>query len=230
MMNKKATKTAHYFRALMTVLLLASTLALVMTLGVSAGKAEAGTAVTKEFSTFNAMQLPSGAVVGNCSAGPTQGAASPYPAHFQLSQSNAFHKGSRILDVEITLKNLTHTFPDDVDVLLVHGTQTRTVLSDVGGSSDVSNVTMRLDDEASSFLPLDGQLVSGVFKPTNQNTAGTTDDQFPTPAPTLCNSSPILSGFDGMRANGGWDLYVVDDASGDCGAFGSGWSLKITAK
>ena len=228
MTSTKTTKSKHYFRAL--VLLLATTLALaaVMTIGGSANKAEAATAVTKTFSNTGQISVPSGAVVGNCSGGPTKGIAAPYPSHLSVG---AFRRTSRVLDVNLTLKNYTHTFPDDVDVLLVHGTQNRTVLSDVGGNNDVNNVTLTLDDEApTSLLPFDNsQIVSGTFRPNNFSNVSD-NDTFPAPAPNPRDPSPQLSGFDGLKANGDWDLYVLDDASGDCGAFAGGWSLTITAR
>jgi len=200
----------------------------VLIVGVSANKADGATAVTKTVSNTGQILIPEFAVVGNCSSGQTKGVANPYPSHIQLSQANGFRRGSRILDVDLTLRNYTHTFPDDVDVLLVHGTRNRTVMSDVGGSNDVTNVTLTLDDEATNgILPSDGQIVSGRFKPTNFNTFAT--DTFPAPAPTP-NSIPSLSGFDGQKANGGWDLFVFDDSSGDCGRFAGGWSLTINAR
>ncbi len=60
----------------------------------------------------------------------------------------AFSKGGRILDVNMRLKNYSHTYPDDVDLLLVHGTRNLIVMSDSG----VNNTT--LDDKVTNgFLP-----------------------------------------------------------------------------
>jgi len=115
-------------------------------------------------------------------------------------------------------------------VLLVHGTKSRTVLSDVGGVYDVNNVNLTLDDESpTSLLPFDNsQMASGTFKPLNKS--GQDNDQFPSPAPNPHDGTQYLTGFDGMKANGDWQLYVQDDAGGDCGTIAGGWSLTIKAR
>jgi hypothetical protein len=237
--TKTMTKhTGHSFRALMVLLATTLALAALMALGASAEKAEAGTAaVTKTFSNIAQIKVPSGAVVGNCSTGPTQGAAIPYPSRIPLSLSNGFPQGSRIQDVNLTLKGFTHTFPDDVDMVLVHtkGTSTRnaTLMSDAGGSTDVNGATITLDDEAGATadktLPDNGPLVSGTYRTGNYEGAS---DNFPAPAPdnTTREVSPFLSAFDGQKANGDWNLYVMDDAGGDCGILAGGYSLTIKAR
>ncbi len=58
------------------------------------------------------------------------------------------------------LTGLSHTYPDDIDMLLVSpGGQNAIVFSDAGGSTDVVNCNVTLDDEAPSVLArLDDQL------------------------------------------------------------------------
>ena len=74
----------------------------------------------------------------------------------------------KILDTDVTLRGLTHTWPHDVNVLLVGPRgQNATIMSDVGGNFDVSNVTLTLDDEAANSMSEAGQLVGGTFKPSN---------------------------------------------------------------
>src|SRR5215203_6132364 len=136
-------KTNRYLGALAALVVMAITLALaaVMAMGVSADNAEAATSVTKTFSNPTEIRIPGAAVVDNCSAGPTQGTSFPYGNHISVS---SFSRGSRIQDVNLTLKGFTHTFPDDVDMVLVHtkgtSTRNRTIMNDVGGSTDF-NVT-----------------------------------------------------------------------------------------
>ena len=210
-----------------TVLLVAAAIALalvIVSLAVSPKKADAATKlVTKTFSNSALISIPDGAVFssGSCT-GTDIGVAAPYPSEKSVS---AFPSGSHIKDINLTLKNYSHhDFPDDVDVLLQKGTHKRTVLSDVGGTKDVSNITLVLNDEANSALPNLGQIVGGSFKPTNLE-AG---DHFPVPAPTQDNRS-ALSGFDTLNPNGTWKLFVQDDATGDCGKFAGGWSIRIKA-
>lgn len=89
--------------------------------------------------------------------------ASPYPSTVQVSGVSG-----AITDVNVTLRGFSHTYPDDVDVLLV-GPQGQTVVlvSDVGFTRDVNGVTLTLDDEAADSLPDESQISSGTFKPTN---------------------------------------------------------------
>jgi hypothetical protein len=166
--------------------------------------------VTKTFSNEGNIQILDGS------------SAVPYPSELGVG---GFEKG-RILDVNLTLKNFSHTHPEDTDVLLAHRGKNRTVMSDVGEGRDVSNITLVFDDEADDSLFDVIPLVSGTFEPMNATGA----DSFPAPAPNPADESAALKGFDGLNPNGTWSLYVVDDGTPDSGQFAGGWSLKIKAK
>ena len=63
--------------------------------------------------------------------------ASPYPSSIFVSGFNP----ATVTRVEVLLLGFTHTFPDDVDIVLVAPNGRRTVLmSDAGGDADVSNI------------------------------------------------------------------------------------------
>ena len=199
---------------------------IVLAIGTSAKRADAATTiVTKTLSNSGLILIPDGAVPGTydtCDTGSTFGAAAPYPSEKSVS---AFPSGSHIRDVNLTLKNYSHSYPRDVDVLLQKGTHNRTVMSDVGGSGPgVSNITLVLDDEASNgHLTYEDAPSGGRYQPTNE---AEQDDEFTPPAPTQDNRS-ALSGFDTLNPNGTWKLFVHDDGGGDCGKFGGGWSITI---
>jgi hypothetical protein len=185
-------------------------LALVLAITVGPTPADAGTKIIKKtFSNSQPIIIPS------------FGAATPYPSERNAS---GFNQGVT-LDVNLTLNNLSHTFPDDIDIMLSHRGKTRKVMSDVGGTGDVNNITIRLDDEAANQLPDNGPLVAGSFQPTNVGGS----DSFAAPAPTPV-SSPDLVGFDGSNPNGPWRLWVMDDAGGDSGQLAGGWSITIRAR
>lgn len=153
---------------------------------------------------------------------PGNGEATPYPTTIQV---NGFKKG-KIKDVNLTLRNFSHTFPDNVDVLLVAPNgRNALVMSDVGGNDNADNLTITLDDDAVSGLPLSSQLSSGSFQPTNDGGI----DTLPAPAP-LSSGNVALSVFNGANPNGQWQLFVRDDNPGDNGEIAGGWSLQITAK
>src|SRR6266516_2858274 len=150
---------------------------------------------------------------------PDSGAGAPYPSTINVSGT-----AGTISQVVVRLDGYTHTYPDDLDVLLVSPTgQKVIVMSDAGGGGDVNNVSLTLSDGAAAALPDSGQVVSGTFKPTNFGTG----DTFPAPAPAGPYGA-TLSAFNGSSANGVWSLFVVDDAAVDQGAFSGGWTLTIT--
>jgi uncharacterized repeat protein (TIGR01451 family) len=147
------------------------------------------------------------------------GPANPYPSTIVVSGVTAM-----VYKVTATLYNLNHSFPDDLDILLV-GPSGRTVLlmSDAGSSVAISDVTLTFDDNAGQTLSNTNQLVSGTFRPSNY---GGLPDVFPAPAPPGPYGT-TLSVFNGVNPNGTWSLYVFDDLSENVGSI-DGWSLNIT--
>jgi subtilisin-like proprotein convertase family protein len=158
------------------------------------------------FSNAGAITIPA---VGS------QGPANPFPSNIAVSGLT----GAAIDHMTVTLTNISHTFPADIDVILVGPTgASATLISDVGGGTAATNVTLTLDDAAAAALPDSGGIVSGTFKPTNFN-GEDGPDSFP-PA--------SLSVFSGTNPNGVWSLYVNDDSAGDTGSIAGGWSLDIS--
>jgi hypothetical protein len=88
----------------------------------------------------------------------------------------------------------------------------------------VSNVSLTFDSSAAGLLTSSGQIVSGVFRPTNIGAA----DAFPAPAPGGAYGTS-LTAFNGLSPNGTWRLYVVDDEGSDVGAM-TGWVLTLTTQ
>jgi uncharacterized repeat protein (TIGR01451 family) len=151
--------------------------------------------------------------------GTTSGISNPYPSNIAVAGLSG-----TVTNVTVNLNGLNHTFPDDIDILLVGPAgQNAIIMSDVGTLNDVVNVNLTLDDAAATNLPDAGQIVSGTFRPTNIG-AG---DAFAAPAPAPLGGTP-LSIFNGTAPNGTWSLYIVDDLGGDIGNMSGGWSLTIT--
>jgi uncharacterized repeat protein (TIGR01451 family) len=146
--------------------------------------------------------------------------ALPYPSGIAISNLTG-----TVTKVTATLRGFTHTFPDDVDVMLVGpGGQKMLLMSDAGGGGPVTNLTLTLDDAAATSLPDSTVLSSGTNKPTNYDT---NTDNFPAPAP----GPPYVTNlavFNGVNPNGTWSLYVQDDGPNDVGNFSQGWTLSIT--
>jgi hypothetical protein len=140
---------------------------------------------------------------------PAIGPSSVYP-----SQINIAGLPVKLRRAHATLFGLSHAYPDDIDILLVGPAgQNAIIMSDVGGSSDVSGLILTLDDAAAGSLPDGGPIVTGTFRPTNIGGG----DTFPGPAPAPAGSA-VLSVFNLSNPNGLWSLYVVDDTVGDSGS------------
>ena len=164
--------------------------------------------VTNSFASLSAITIPS------------RDAASPYPSTLTVSGL----PGS-IAKLSVTLSNLSHTQPDDLDILLVGPSgQNVLLMSDVGGTTDANNLTLTFDDTGAA-LPDSTALSSGIWKPTNIGI----DETFVSPAPTGPYGS-ALSAFNGLSPNGAWSLYVFDDANQHPGSIANGWRLNLVTQ
>jgi subtilisin-like proprotein convertase family protein len=142
---------------------------------------------------------------------------SPYPGSI-----NVFGANGHITDVNVKV-TLSHTWPDDLDIVLESPLEEVAVLmSDACGSGDFAGTTLTFNDQAAASLADEGACSAGSFKPTNVG-AG---DTWESPGPGS-PSSALLSNFGG-DPNGFWRLFVVDDVPSEDGGTISSWSLEIT--
>lgn len=142
----------------------------------------------------------------------------PYPSTIAVS-----NLVGQIRGVTVTLNNISHAVPDDLDVLLA-GPNNESVLlmSDAGGSNAISNVNLTFAD-VRGVLPDTSRILSGTYQPSNYDTS---TDVFLSPAPHGPYSD-ALSLFDGASPNGNWRLFVRDDTSGIVGSIGGGWRITF---
>ncbi|MFQ5524562.1 MAG: proprotein convertase P-domain-containing protein, partial [Acidimicrobiia bacterium] len=147
-------------------------------------------------------------------------AATPYPSTLTVASFG----GAALVDVNVTLTELTHTFPLDMRVLLVAPTGQAVLLMSVvgGGGPGVTNVDLTFDDEAGQTIGLTTNPLAGSYRPSVN-----IPEDLPAPAP----SGPYgtsLSDFDGIDPVGEWQLFVQDVFEGaDDGSLAS-WSLALT--
>jgi uncharacterized repeat protein (TIGR01451 family) len=153
--------------------------------------------------------------------------ASPFP-----SAITVFGLNGTVSKVTATISNLSHTFPGDIDMMLV-GPQGESVvlMSDAGSTSfnpnPINNVTLSFDDDLGIFLSETAQIVSGRYQPTNYGNL-TQSDSWPAPIPLNAPSrSRLLTPGPNIDPNGIWQLFVVDDSRGDDGIIAGGWSVTI---
>ena len=145
--------------------------------------------------------------------------ATPYPSTLLVSGVNG-----QVVRVQVTLSNLTHTVPADIDMLLVGpGGQKVMLLSDAGGNFAVSGVNLQFDDFATNSLPDAAAISNGLYKPTNYGTV----DNMLAPAPAGPYGS-VLATFNAINPNGLWSLYVMDDQAQGAGVVADGWGLLIS--
>ena len=86
---------------------------------------------------------------------PSSGAASLYPSDIAVAGLTGV-----VLDVDVQINGLNHTWPDDIDMLLVGpGGQNLILMSDVGSSFDLVNVNLVFDDSAAISLPDSTQII-----------------------------------------------------------------------
>jgi hypothetical protein len=173
----------------------------------------------------------------------TTGLAERYPSKIDVAGQGA------VTNITVTIANLFHTYPDDIDLLLVGPTgATCLLMSDAGGdnATTASPPVLTFDDGAASSVPDNPEvaIVTGTYKPTRGTSHSNTcpgdgidncvPDNFPTngvpgPQPPPGAYGSTLSVFNGTNPNGTWKLYVIDDSAGDSGEITNGWSLTISA-
>jgi len=145
--------------------------------------------------------------------------ATPYPSALDVPAI----PGAVVTDVDVSL-HLTSDSPDGAFLLLVGPQGQHTVLmEDTGWNHPVSNVAITLDDEATSLLPDDDQIVAGSYRPSAFGTPG--NYPYPAPAPTP-EGTPALSVFDGTAPQGTWQLFAQDPFEGDLTTV-QDWTLDI---
>jgi subtilisin-like proprotein convertase family protein len=147
------------------------------------------------------------------------GPATPYPSN--LTVSGLATTGVSVNSVILT--GMSHTWGDDIDVLLQSPTGQNVVLmSDVGGTVAVPNATYTFRDGAAAMNPT-APNPTGTYRPTNNGAA----DNWPAPGPgAITQATPTLALFTGDM-NGIWKLFVFDDIGGDAGNISGGYTINF---
>jgi uncharacterized repeat protein (TIGR01451 family) len=148
--------------------------------------------------------------------------ANPYPSTITVSGfTAAVHK------VTVRLNNISHSNPDDMDIMLVGPSGAYAMLlSDGPIAPGVVDITLTFDDAASQPVPDAGAIPNGTYKPVNY---GNLADFMPAPAPEGPHYAGVtnLAGFNRSDPNGDWRLFVYDDEP-EGGGWIDGWNLTIS--
>jgi hypothetical protein len=213
--------------------------------------------------TFNAaLSSPSSSVLGSPSTAQAtiRDTASRYTNHNfiemtlggngSLYQSPIVVSGAPTVNgtMRVTLYDVSHIFPDNIDVLLVDPAgRTYVLMGDAGGPTPIDPsgaVTLTFDDFASQVLPDSTPLATGKYKPTTWESP-VSPFAFPAPAGpynepgsslTRPPGATFQSTFGGFNPNGTWNLYVRDDAGTPLtapntatGSISGGWGIQFFA-
>lgn len=149
--------------------------------------------------------------------------ATPYPSTINVSGLTG-----GITQMSVRILGLSHTFPDDIQMLLVGpGGRKMTPMTNAGGNSGISGVNLTLDDAASGYAPDAALISTGNYRPSSYGNVA----PFPAPAPTTSPASPYVktfAPFAGTDPNGTWTLYVWDPVAPDSGTIAGGWCVDVT--
>lgn len=144
-------------------------------------------------------------------------AGAPYPSTIAVAGLT----GS-IAKVTVRLDSLTHTYPDDIDMVLVGpGGQAVMLMSDAGGGTNLSNLALTFDPAAFATVLENTVIAGGAVQPADYAPG----ESLPGPAPAGPYGTD-LAVFNGLAPNGTWRLFAVDDQASDSGSIG-GWTLTI---
>jgi subtilisin-like proprotein convertase family protein len=157
--------------------------------------------------------------------------ATPYADSKGLPNStnivDASVKGT-IEKMSVTLNGFSHTYPNDVQVMLVGpngsgGLNGVVLMANIGGGQSASGLTLTFDDVGAS--PGTAPLASGFYAPT-VNPGNPNVIAFPAPAPTTAIYTTLAAAFSGSPIAGTWYLYVLDNNFGSSGSIQS-WTLNF---
>ena len=178
---------------------------------VTFGLASTASATTVSFVNTTAISIPD------------SGKGNPYPTTINVGPIEEI-----VVDVNVTLIGLSHTWPDDLYFVLEGPTGASLVLwNDAGGSSDLFGISVIFDDEAAGPIPNFGPVVNPSYQVSQYGSIPGPSDTAPAPNPGFGGD---LSRFDGLDPNGNWNLYVYDDASRDSGRLAGGWAITFDTK
>lgn len=155
----------------------------------------------------------------------SSGPASRYPAtiHVRGEPSNGLAR------VEVTLRDLRHAYPTDLDILLVSPSGTNIILmSDAGSSLAVTNATLVFHPawQLYPYPPESSAIPSGQTRHYSPYNYGNPEETQLPGAPQGPYSTE-LNDLSGTDPNGTWLLYIYDDKAGQTGVLQDSWSLKF---
>lgn len=153
---------------------------------------------------------------------PPAGTGTPYPSGITVSGLVG-----TVEKVTVEIFGLAHAWPDDLDIAVraPGGGPAVMLMSDCGGDQPIAGGIHITFDEEGIALPDNSLIGPGVYRPTDY-LAG---DVMPAPGPGAAygTSLTVYEAADAATINGDWELFVLDDTSGDAGIIGGGWRINF---
>jgi hypothetical protein len=151
---------------------------------------------------------------------PFLGVANPYPSVISVSGVTG-----AIGDFSLSLRNLSHDWPDDLGAVVVSPTGRAVLLfSGPGDATPAGNINLTFNQNAATEINREGALVSGTYRPGMQQWL----ENFPAPGPGT-NFEFSFQPYLNENPNGDWRLFVQDSGQGERGFIANGWSVNFTA-
>ncbi len=152
--------------------------------------------------------------------------ASPYPSTIDVSGVPG-----NVSKVTVTLHDLTHTCPSDLNIMLEAPNGSTVWLAAQSGACDGAfDGDVTFDDSAGANWDF-SSVAGGTYRPTQDGSSfGVGNCTWNTSLPGGAPSGPYgtsLSSLNGSSANGTWKLYIQDNCLIDQGTI-SGWTLHLT--
>ena len=159
---------------------------------------------------------------------PISGKAGTYPSTISVAGVKGL-----ISKVTVTLAQMFHSYPADLDILLsspAGASQKKVVLmSDAGGGRALAPSRLTFTEDSTNSVPYNpaDPVAPGSYKPTNYEGNGDLWADVGAPFVYPSPDGTGLNAFRGLDPNGVWSLYIVDDSSPDSGSINGGWILNI---
>jgi subtilisin-like proprotein convertase family protein len=164
--------------------------------------------------------------------------ATPYPSTVTVS---GIANTLAVQSVQVKWNGFNHTYPSDVDALLVGPTNTLAcaLYGKAGDGTRAIGLNLVFDDSASSLIPL-GDRPSGTYRPTDNYVSGGVGGAVATartsqldallmPRGSNPGTMPTYPGDWPLLANGNWTLTLADWQSNPAvGSLGS-WAVQVAS-
>jgi subtilisin-like proprotein convertase family protein len=154
----------------------------------------------------------------------SSGQGDPYPSKILVAGIT----DEVVIDVNVTVNDVDHTFSDDIYIVLEGPTgQSLLLWNDAGGGANLFGIDITFDDQALAPIPDSASFTSGSYQVSQYDQPPGPADTAPAPYPGFGGS---LADFNALDPNGTWNLFAYDDAGGDSGTAIGGWSISFDTR